>query len=91
MDRRRSLFQHFPLMKLPLRLLALSALTSGFLMLPALASAHPVTVARADGSVQAVYSLRGRMMFINKVSRRNMRHQRFVERTQQEWLQKDFI
>lgn len=91
MDRRRSLFQHFPLMKLPLRLMALSALTSGFLMLPTLASAHPVTVARADGSVQAVYSLRGRMMFINKVSRRNMRQHRLVERMDQEWLQREII
>ncbi len=79
-------------MKFTLQTLALSVVASGFLALPSLASAHPTMVARADGSYQAAYSMRGHWMFINKVSRRHMRSRTLVERTMgKEWLQREII
>lgn len=79
-------------MTFSLRTAAITVMSCGFLALPSLASAHPVMVARADGSVQAAYSIRGQWRFINKVSRRNMRHHTLVERTiQKEWLQREII
>ncbi len=77
-------------MTFSLRTAAISAITSCFLILPMAVSAHPVTVARADGSVQAAYSIRGQWRFINKVSKRHLRH-RVVEVYQPMLLQKEII
>jgi|CXWL01.1.fsa_nt_gi hypothetical protein len=52
----------------------ITLLTLAFLGMPAAAFARDPGVIRPDGrSIQNVYSLRGRFMFINRVSKRHMR------------------
>lgn len=60
-------------------------------MMPSLASAHQVVTMRPDGiSFQGAYSMRGHWMFINRVSRRNLRHA-VVEAAQTQLLPKEIV
>jgi signal peptidase I len=78
------------LMKIFLRTSLFSALLCGSLVLPSVVSAHQEVAIRSDGSMQSTYSLRGHWIFVNRVSRRNIR-QSIVEITQPELLKKEII
>lgn len=60
-------------------------------MMPSLASAHQMVVMRPDGiSFQGAYSIRGHWMFINRISRRNLRNS-VVEAARTELLPKEIV
>ena len=78
MKRRRSLRTHKhsphlkPMKRLPQAIITLMTLT--FLGSPIAAFARDADVIRPDGhSLQNVYSLRGHFMFVNRVSKRNIK------------------
>ncbi len=61
-----------PMKRLPQAIITLMTLT--FLSSPISAFARDADVIRPDGhSLQNVYSLRGHFMFVNRVSKRNIR------------------
>lgn len=78
-------------MTFSLRTAAISIVASCALVLPMAASARPITVARVDGSIQALYTLRGRLIMISKISRRHLRHRNALEQTKIVLPQKEII